>query len=263
MTTMLSSFTFRTIIFLLLFSISLQAQEENRELFLLKTYTFENEMQEQRTHNYLKDAYMPALKRLGIDRIGVFKKRPKENDTLMYLLVLIPFKDFDQFEGIDRRLALDKEYLGNGKEYLNSAHDQPTYLRISSTLLKAFKDMPVLAASTLDGPRSERVYELRSYESPSENLYRNKVKMFNEGGEVSLFDELGFNAVFYGEVLSGCKMPNLMYMTTFTNQESRDAHWKAFVESATWKSLSAMPEYQNNVSHIDIDFLYPTEYSDY
>jgi len=24
-----------------------------------------------------------------------------------------------------------------------------------------------------------------------------------------------------------------------------------------------MPEYQHNVSHIDISFLYPTEYSDY
>ncbi len=87
--------------------------------------------------------------------------------------------------------------------------------------------------------------------------------MFNEGGEITLFDELGFNAVFYGEVLSGSQMPNLMYMTTFANQESRDAHWKLFVDSSTWKTLSAMPEYQNNISHMDIQFLYPTEYSDY
>lgn len=31
----------------------------------------------------------------------------------------------------------------------------------------------------------------------------------------------------------------------------------------TGKKLSAMPEYQNNVSHIDITFLYPAEYSDF
>ncbi|MCB0471658.1 MAG: NIPSNAP family protein, partial [Flavobacteriaceae bacterium] len=58
-------------------------------------------------------------------------------------------------------------------------------------------------------------------------------------------------------------MPNLMYMTTFINQEDRDEHWKAFVDSPEWKSMSTDPKYQHNVSHIDITFLYPTEYSDY
>ena len=86
--------------------------------------------------------------------------------------------------------------------------------------------------------------------------------MFNEGGEVTLFKRLGFNAVFYGEVLSGSRMPNLMYMTTFENQASRDEHWKAFSNDPEWKKLSSMPEYQNNVSKINIYFVYPTEYSD-
>jgi len=58
-------------------------------------------------------------------------------------------------------------------------------------------------------------------------------------------------------------MPNLMYMTTFDNKESRDAHWDTFEKSPVWKKLSSLPEYQNNVSHIDITFLYPTSYSDY
>ena len=52
--------------------------------------------------------------------------------------------------------------------------------------------------------------------------------MFNEGGEIDLFNKLNFNAVFYGEVLSGSSMPNLMYMTSFENKADRDAHWKSF-----------------------------------
>ena len=87
--------------------------------------------------------------------------------------------------------------------------------------------------------------------------------MFNAGGEIKLFERLGFNAVFYGEVISGAKMPNLMYMTTFADQQSRDAHWKSFVDSPEWKGLIAMEKYKNNISHIDITFLYPTDYSDY
>jgi hypothetical protein len=57
-------------------------------------------------------------------------------------------------------------------------------------------------------------------------------------------------------------MPNLMYMTTFENKASREEHWNAFREDAQWKKLSAMPEYQHNVSKSDIFFLRPTEYSD-
>jgi hypothetical protein len=102
-----------------------------------------------------------------------------------------------------------------------------------------------------------------SYESPTEAKYRNKVHMFNEGGEVVLFDKLGFNAVFYGEVLSGSRMPNLMYMTTFKNMVVRDSLWEAFFESDKWKSLEKNPEYQHNVSHADIYLLYPTPYSEY
>jgi hypothetical protein len=104
---------------------------------------------------------------------------------------------------------------------------------------------------------------LRSYESATEAYYKNKVEMFNAGGEIKLFDRLAFNAVFYGEVISGAKMPNLMYLTTFDNQESRDQHWKSFGESPEWKELIAMEKYKNNMSHIDITFLYPTAYSDY
>lgn len=54
-----------------------------------------------------------------------------------------------------------------------------------------------------------------------------------------------------------------MYMTTFSDQESRETHWKDFREAPEWLELKDMPKYQNNVSHIDIIFLYPTEYSDY
>jgi hypothetical protein len=79
---------------------------------------------------------------------------------------------------------------------------------------------------------------------------------------VGLFKRLGFNAVFYAEVMSGSRMPNLMYMTTFPNKASRDEHWKAFTTDAQWLKLKGMSEYQNNVSKIDIYFLHPTGYSD-
>ncbi|MDB5209477.1 MAG: family containing protein, partial [Sediminibacterium sp.] len=115
---------------------------------------------------------------------------------------------------------------------------------------------------SLNGDPAERIYELRSYEGASEILYKQKVHMFNEGGEIALFNRLGFNAVFYAEVLSGSHMPNLMYMTSFDNRASRDEHWKNFGADSEWKRLSALPEYQHTVSKADIFFLHPAAYSE-
>ncbi len=58
-------------------------------------------------------------------------------------------------------------------------------------------------------------------------------------------------------------MPNLMYLTTFENKKSRDEHWNTFGKDEYWKMLSAMPEYQNNVSRNQQLLLYPTDYSDF
>ena len=87
--------------------------------------------------------------------------------------------------------------------------------------------------------------------------------MFNQGGEIKLFNSLDFNAVFYAEVISGSTMPNLMYLTTFSDKASHDAHWDAFKNHPDWKKLSALDEYKNTVSRSVIRLLYPTDYSDF
>lgn len=234
-----------------------------REFYQIKTYIFKTEQQVQTTEKYLKEAFLPGLKKLGIKNIGVFKPKPNATDTVKKVIVVIPFSSMKQFLGLEDKLAKDKTYLTAGADYLTANYKQPPYLRIESIVLKAFSDHPILSSPVLNSPRANRVYELRSYESATEAIYKNKVDMFNAGGEIKLFDRLAFNAVFYGEVISGAKMPNLMYMTTFADQQSRDAHWKSFVDSPEWKGLIAMEKYKNNISHIDITFLYPTDYSDY
>ncbi|MEO6149961.1 MAG: NIPSNAP family protein, partial [Mucilaginibacter sp.] len=87
--------------------------------------------------------------------------------------------------------------------------------------------------------------------------------MFNEGNEIGIFNRLGFNAVFYGSVIAGSHMPNLMYMTVFANKQEREKHWNTFIGDAEWKLLSPQPQHKNNVSKIDITFLQAAEYSDF
>lgn len=240
-----------------------ESTEEQREFYQLKIYSFGSEEQVNATDAYLKNAFLPAVKKQGIDKVGVFKSRVTETDTVQKTYVLLPFESLDDFRALENKILEDSTYLAAGSAYIDANYDNPPYKHIESILMQAFTDMPQMETPNLDGPRAERVYELRSYESPTEEYYRNKVDMFNAGGEVELFDQLGFNAVFYGEVLSGPKMPNLMYMTTHPDMATRDKNWETFVDSPEWKELIAISKYENNVSHADIWLLYPTEYSDY
>lgn len=247
---------------LLLTVVAFAANAAPREFFEIRVYHFKTAEQQTRTENYLEKAFIPAMHRMGKKKIGIFK--PVETDTTFgkKLYVLIPFNSMEEFVGLTDKLAKDKVYAAEGTDYIDAKFDNPPYDRMEKIVLKAFSGMPQSAVPNLKSPVSERVYELRSYEGHTEKIYQNKVKMFNDGDEVGLFKRLNFNAIFYGEVLSGSRMPNLMYMTSFENQAERDAHWKAFSADPQWKTLSAMPEYQKNVSKNVQIFLRPTQYSD-
>lgn len=236
---------------------------QSREFYQLKTYYFDTNEQEAKTDEYLRNSFIPALHRQKIKDIGVFKPQHSETDTTRRIVLLIPYESLEQYIGLTKVLEKDTAYLVSGGNYINVSYENPPYNRIESVLMRAFENMPKMFAPEYEVPKSDRIYELRSYESPTEEYYKRKVAMFNEGGEIALFNRLGFNAIFYAEVLSGPNMPNLMYMTTFENMETRDALWKAFFDSPEWKKLLTIPKYENTVSHADIYFLYPTDYSDY
>lgn len=233
-----------------------------REFYEIRVYHVKDAAQEGMVDHYLEQAFLPAAHKAGIANVGVFK--PVGNDTAAdrRIYVLIPYRRLEQFVQLPAQLDANKEYAAAGAAYLDAAYNAAPYTRMETILLQAFPDHPQMELPALTGPKGERIYELRSYEGPTEKLYRNKVQMFNKGGEIGIFKRLNFNAVFYGEVISGSHMPNLMYLTTFENKAARDEHWKAFGSDPAWKQLVAAPEYQHNVSHQDIMFLHPTEYSD-
>src|SRR2546423_2196781 len=237
--------------------------QKTREFYQVTVYHFNTADQQNATDAYLKDAYLPALHRRSIKDIGVFKPVANDTATDKRIYIIIPLKQIQEVSTLASRLLDDQQYLQNGKTYLDAAYNNVPYLRMENIILQAFQLAPKMKLPKLTSSRATRIYELRSYEGPTEKLFRNKVEMFNQGGEVSLFERLKFNAVFYGEVIAGCRMPNLMYMTSFENQEDRDNHWKTFGQDAEWKRLSALPQYQKNVSRSDIILMRATDYSDY
>lgn len=229
----------------------------------IKIYSVPQPGQAESVDKYLTNAFIPALHRAGIMQTGVFK--PIETDTAAFgkfIFVFIPYETVDKYVSLKIVLENDTDYQQAGKDFLDAPYDNPPFARYESIFMKAFKGMPQFRVPSFDTPAGERIYELRSYESPTETKAAKKRDMFNNG-EIALFEKLGFNAVFYGQVLAGSHMPNLMYMTTFSDMKTHDEKWAQFGQHPEWIKMRDLEEYKNTVSKTTKYLLHPTSYSDF
>jgi hypothetical protein len=243
--------------------ISISAAPSEQMYYELRIYHVNQSAQAERVDNYLKFAYLPALHRAGIEKAGVFK--PVEADTAFgkLIYVFIPFKTMDQYLKLPAQLDKDTEYQKTGKEFLDAPYTDPPYNRFESILMKAFTGFPQYRIPVFETVAGERIYELRSYESWTDAKAVKKIEMFNQGGEIKLFEKLGFNPVFFGEVLMGSHKPNLMYMTSFSDMKSNKELWTAFGSDPEWIKMKGIEEYKNTVIKPNSYLLHPTSYSDF
>lgn len=254
--------TFCIIFSSLFFAQGIYSKPINKTFYQLTVYHLSSDDQVKTTDQFLESAYLPALHRLGIKNIGVFK--PIANDTASdkRIYVLISFSSPAQWLSISNRINSDAAFNANAKDFISADSKTPPFVRMESILLEAFPKQSFLLLPKQKN--SEQVFELRSYESPTLHLAKKKMDMFNKD-EINIFNRLGFNPVFYGKVVSGSRMPNLMYLPVFKSVEDRNAAWKIFSSDAKWKEISTDSANENSVSvnHIDSILMHSTSYSDY
>lgn len=207
---------------------------------------------------FVGDVMIPAMNRAGVGKVGAFSVVYGENAPS--LLLVLTHSTLDSVASLRDRLANDAEYTRAGAAILEAPLSDPAFIRVESTLLRAIEAMPVLEPSAGAAAKAPRIFELRTYESHNDRAALNKLKMFN-AGEVPIFRKTGLTPVFFGETILGEKMPSLVYMLTFADMVARDAAWSAFTKDPDWKTLSADPQYKENVSAISDIILRPAAFS--
>ena len=238
---------------------AVSAQDASREFYELRTYEMQTGNRKAVLNEYLEKACIPAMNRLGIKPVGVFTAVAGTN--ALNLFVLVPHPSLEHFLSAPARLAADAEYQKAAALYLSASIDSPAYARYESTLLWSFKNVPRVRVPAEAAGNQPRLFELRIYESHSETAAQKKIEMFNEGGEIGIFDRVGLRSVFFGQTLVGRRQPNLVYMTVHQDMVAREKTWEAFRNSADWKALSSNPVYANTVSATTVVFLRPAAYS--
>lgn len=209
---------------------------------------------------YLESALLPALKRQQVGPVGVFSPTSDDESGVAAIYVVIPYDGLEQIAEVRDALAADKEFHTAAKTYLDRPHTDPPFRRIRSELLSSMACWPKLKVADGSLENDERVYELRLYESATEQIGELKVEMFNNG-EVPIFLNVGITPVFIGQCLLGPQSPSLTYLTVYENEAARKKAWVDFLADADWKVLSKNPKYAGTVSRIDKFVLAPKPYS--
>ena len=207
-----------------------------REFYQIRRYALETGPQQKLTESYLGDALIPALAKMGMGPVGAFRLDVGPETPAYY--VLIPGQDVTALATVDLHLADDADFQKVAEPFWSAPASAPSFQRVEYSLLAAFEGWPKLTPPASTATKSKRIFQLRTYESPSYKAHVVKVKMFHSG-EFDIFEKSGFHQVFFGDTLIGARMPNLTYMLSFNDSAELDAKWDVFRNDPNWKKLSA------------------------
>lgn len=238
-----------------------EAEDANaREFYELRQYHVWRGSMAKRLDDYLREAFLPAMKRQGAGPVGVFNVMIGEDSPTVY--VLIPHKTAESVLTSVAKLATDEEYRKAGAPFITAPPSDPPYVQVESTLLRAFETMPTVEVPAAVAENKTRIYELRTYKSHSKQANRKKIEMFDKG-EIGIFRRVGIQPVFFGETLVGKQTPNLTYLVTFPDLAARQQNFGKFIADPEWKKLSTAPEYSATelVTTISNVILTPAPYS--
>ena len=231
------------------------ASPRQREFVEVRKYTVKDADKLAQFVEVLDKALIPALNRQGINPVGVFVPIEREERYALNVFVVIPHTTAASFVNANTKLVADAVYMKDAAPIFETTSKDPVYTACDTFLLYNFPTMPVLETHNL-GP--DRVFEWRLYRSF--NIERNaaKIHMFDKGGELPLFREVGLNPIFFGDVVAGNKLPALMYMIGCPSLEKHAEVWRTFVAHPKWIAMKDLPEYADTATEIDRVVLVPS-----
>ncbi|HXB75680.1 MAG TPA: NIPSNAP family protein [Candidatus Acidoferrales bacterium] len=234
------------------------ADPPSSSFFHLVYFYLRSGPQVDRTTQYLSGVFLPAAQRAGVAPVGFFS--PVVGERSPFILSLASFPSLAAMDATHHKFAEDKEFQ-KGFDAYNNMQDPP-YVRMESSLLRAFNGMPSLEVPPNDGKRPAHIFEMRTYESVNDKASARKVKMF-EDGEMGIFRRLGMTPVFFGRTMVGRNLPSLTYMLTFDDLASRDKLWRNFGADPEWQKLRGQPGLSDAeiVSNISNAILRPLPFS--
>ncbi len=202
------------------------------KFYVLERFFLENGSQPARIAEFFAKSLLPTMER--------FHRGPKivlealAAPHMPQVVLIMGVESVEQIWSLSKALFADKDF--------NAAFDkwesgEPPYLSSESMLLVATDYSPE-AAAPAKPPESPRVFELRTYHSPTARQWKQLHERF-AGPEIKIFHRTGVHPLFYTSTVFGPNRPNLTYLIPFDNLAAREKAWTAFGADPDWVKVRA------------------------
>jgi len=201
--------------------------ERKTRFYVVEQYQLEQGPQTSRIHDFFSKALSPAL-----DRIHPGPKIFLEAIAAPHLptvTAIIGVESVGQIWEISQQLFADKDFSRAFDQWESGAEP---YVTSSAALLEATAYSPEIVPPEKP-PESPRIFELRTYHSPTARQRRALDARFS-GAEIKIFHRSGIHPVFYSSTVFGANRPNLTYLIPFDNLAAREKAWSAFGADEEW-----------------------------
>jgi len=200
-------------------------------LYRLDNLYFRQGEQGNRINQFLS-SQMPLLQK-HIPTLGVFTELIGPH--IPTTVVLSGFSSFAEMEATDDRIQKEPGYRSALEQMESGA--EPPYDYADRVLLRATDFSPEIVPLK-DKPKTPRIFELRTYHSPTQRQLGFVHERF-AGVEIKIFHRSGVHPIFYSDTLIGPHMPNLTYMMPFASLAEREKAWDAFGADPEWLKARA------------------------
>ncbi|MDR1258571.1 MAG: NIPSNAP family protein [Tannerellaceae bacterium] len=222
-----------------------------KEIFEWRIYTLAEE--NPALDAFYRQTLIPAYNRLNVS-VGAFM--PYKKTDKIQRLYLFVYPNLAAWQKAKTSIWKDEAFRKAAQPFYDASASSPVYSVFESFLCEAFDRVPQL----IKPDKSRTLFEFRNYKSPNEEANQRKIKMFNVD-EIAVFDATGINSVCYGEVMAGPRMPSLIYLTWYKDEQTRDEAWRKFSAHPDWNRIRTLPEYAHTATDNVSLLLSPLPYS--
>ena len=212
----------------MLTSAAAPAAGTGKRVFMLYKLYLKNGTQPDRVHEYFSKGLLPVLKKLHSGPKIYMQALVASH--MPQVATIVGFASLAEYVALGAKLDADAGLL-KAFEAWESGSESP-YESVESSLLEAADYCPELDPETKPR-RTPRVFELRSYHSPTMRQLKALHERF-AGPEIRIFHRVGVHPILYASTLIGSNVPNLVYLTPFDSLAAREKAWDAFGADPEW-----------------------------
>jgi hypothetical protein len=206
------------------------ARPQSGRYFLLESYLLKGGNQGPRLAAYLQEARVGMAARLKTPAPALILEALVAAH-MPQVLTVSGYASLDELaeskrvwrQDVQARAAMERWEVG----------DEAPYETRNEIVLESAPYCPAFPPTAIDAAKPPRVYELRTYHSPTERQLQALHERF-AGPEIKIFQRCGIHPVLYSSTYIGPDQPNLTYLTPFDDLAAREKAWAAFGADPEW-----------------------------